>query len=78
MLSIDKPSNSQFMLLNNSARFAKPMNSVVHTGVKSAGCENKMSHLPLKSAKLRGPWVVLALNAGAASLMRGMDMVRFL
>jgi hypothetical protein len=46
-LSIDRPSNSQFMALKVSAAFAKPMNSVVHTGVKSAGCENRISHLPL-------------------------------
>ena len=30
-----------------AAANAKPDISVVHTGVKSAGCENKMSHLPL-------------------------------
>ena len=47
MLSIDKPSSSQFMALKVSAALAKPMNSVVHTGVKSAGCENSTSHLPL-------------------------------
>ncbi len=46
-LSIDRPSNSQFMLLKVSAAFAKPMNSVVHTGVKSAGCEKRISHLSL-------------------------------
>jgi hypothetical protein len=45
-LSIDRPSNSQF-ILKVSAALAKPMNSVVHTGVKSAGCENRISHLPL-------------------------------
>ena len=35
------------MLLKVSEALAKAMNSVVHTGVKSAGCENRISHLPL-------------------------------
>ncbi|OIQ75712.1 hypothetical protein GALL_426190 [mine drainage metagenome] len=47
MESIDRPSSSQFIDLKVSASRAKPMNSVVHTGVKSAGCENRISHLPL-------------------------------
>jgi hypothetical protein len=45
-LSIERPSSSQFIFLKVSAALAKPMNSVVHTGVKSAGCENRISHLP--------------------------------
>ena len=37
------------------------INSVVHTGVKSDGCEKNTTHLPLKSSgNLIGPFVVLA------------------
>ncbi len=46
MLSIDSPRRSQFIAANSSACFAKPMNSVVQTGVKSEGWEKRMSHLP--------------------------------
>ena len=38
-LSIDKPSQSQFICLKVLAALAKPMTS--------ARCENKLSHLPL-------------------------------
>jgi len=48
------------------------MNFVVQTGVKSAGWEKKMPHLPLKSSgKLIGPWVVSALKDGAFSPISG-------
>jgi hypothetical protein len=49
------------------------MNSVVHTGVKSAGCENSNTHLPLevKSLSLIMPCVDLASKFGAGSLIRG-------
>jgi hypothetical protein len=51
---------------------AKVMNSVVQTGVKSAGWEKKITQLPLKSSgKLMGPWVVSALKDGAFSPIRG-------
>ncbi len=46
-LSIDRPSSSQFSFWNSGWALAKAVNSVVHTGVKSAGCENSTSHLPL-------------------------------
>lgn len=46
-LSIDRPCNSQFMPLNVSAALANPMNAVVQTGVKSAGCEKQVNHLSL-------------------------------
>jgi len=46
VLSIDSPSSSQLSSRNSPAMLANVMNSVVHTGVKSAGCEKKMTHLP--------------------------------
>lgn len=46
MLSIERPSNSQFAALNAAACFAKAINSVVHTGVKSAGWEKSTSQRP--------------------------------
>lgn len=45
-LSIDRPSSSQFLVFNSAATPAKPMNSVVQTGVKSDGCEKSTSYLP--------------------------------
>ena len=39
--------NGVLRALKSSWRLAKAMNSVVQTGVKSAGCENNTSHLPL-------------------------------
>jgi hypothetical protein len=47
------------------------MNSVVQTGVKSAGCENITSQLPRKSESFSFPWVVIASNSGAFSPSRG-------
>ncbi len=41
------------------------MNSVVHTGVKSPGCEKRTTHLPLRLESLIGPKVVLAVKSGA-------------
>jgi hypothetical protein len=46
MLSMESPRSSQFMAANSSACLAKPMNSVVQTGVKSDGWEKRISHLP--------------------------------
>ena len=46
MLSIERPRSSQFMAANSFACLANPMNSVVQTGVKSDGCEKRISHLP--------------------------------
>src|SRR3989339_1269715 len=45
--STESPTSSVFKALNSSIIEAKVMNSVVHTGVKSAGWENKITHLPL-------------------------------
>src|SRR3984885_12200628 len=45
--------------------------SVVHTGVKSLGCENRMAQLsPIHSWKLIFPCEVSAVKLGASSLMR--------
>lgn len=41
-----RPSSSQSMAANFGAAWAKPMNPAVHTGVKSAGWEKGISHLP--------------------------------
>ena len=48
VLSIDSPSSLQFSFSNSGCIEAKVMNSVVQTGVKSAGCEKKTTHLPLE------------------------------
>jgi DNA-binding transcriptional LysR family regulator len=55
LLSIDRPSSSQSIALKSACRLAKAMNSVVHTGVKSAGCENstREQHQPLAAVVLR-------------------------
>ena len=47
LLSMERPISSQLSALNSSAIDANVMNSVVHTGVKSAGWLNRMTHLPL-------------------------------
>ena len=52
--------------------------SVVQTGVKSFGCENRMAQpSPIHSWKWIVPWVVSAVKSGATSLMRS-DMIYFL
>src|SRR5262252_2225572 len=49
--------------------------SVVHTGVKSLGCENRIAQpSPIHSWKRIGPCVVSAVKSGASSFMRR-DMV---
>src|SRR3990172_4478540 len=51
---------------------ANVMNSVVQTGVKSAGWKKKITHFPLKSTgKWIIPWVVSASKLGAFSPMSG-------
>ena len=47
VLSIESPISSQLSFWNSLAMLAKVMNSVVQTGVKSAGCENRITHFPL-------------------------------
>lgn len=43
--SQERPIILTFRFWNSGARLAARANSVVHTGVKSAGCENSMAHL---------------------------------
>jgi hypothetical protein len=51
---------------NSSLSFANAPSSVVHTGVKSAGWENRMAQLlPMNSWKSISPCVVFALKLGA-------------
>src|SRR3546814_12198461 len=45
-LSTDTAINSQPIAENRSEARAIATNSLVHTGVKSAGCENRASHRP--------------------------------
>jgi hypothetical protein len=47
------------------------MNSEVQTGVKSAGCENSITHLPRNCDSFNGPWVVWASKSGASSPING-------
>src|SRR5438105_13253473 len=56
---------------NCDSRLATAPSSVVHTGVKSFGCENSTAQLsPIQSWKSIVPWVVFAVKFGAMSLMR--------
>src|SRR5581483_5290395 len=61
----------QFRLSNSGFRPAMYPSSVVHTGVKSFGCENRIAQpSPIHSWKLIGPWVVSAVKFGASLLIR--------
>gem|GEM_PF-5565412 len=42
---MDNPSNRQFSFSNSGCMLANVMNSAVHTGAKSGGCEKKTTHL---------------------------------
>src|SRR5687767_12191716 len=58
-------------LSNSAFIFAMVPSSVVHTGVKSFGCENRTTHLsPIHSWKSIGPSVVRAWKFGVGSPMR--------
>src|SRR6186997_557652 len=71
MLSIELPISLTPFLAKASAWFAKPTNSVVHTGVKSAGWLKRITHCPLAHwLNLIGPCVVLASKSGALSPRR--------
>src|SRR5215510_5283541 len=51
--------------------FATYPSSVVQTGVKSFGCENRTAQpSPIQSWKLIVPWVVSAVKSGLVSLIR--------
>ena len=45
--STERPTSCAPRSLNSSERRANSTNSVVQTGVKSAGCEKRTTHLPL-------------------------------
>ncbi|MFT3772026.1 MAG: hypothetical protein QM820_42005 [Minicystis sp.] len=74
MLSMELPMTATFLVRSASWLRANSMNSVVQTGVKSAGWEKRMTHLSFSQVESRiGPWVVLASKSGAGPLssMRG-------
>src|SRR5437763_9959430 len=57
---------------NSGCSLAIYPSSVVQTGVKSFGCENRIAQpSPIQVWKLIVPWVVSAVKSGAVSLMRG-------
>ncbi len=70
-LSMERPTSWTFRFASSSAIPANAMNSVVQTGVKSAGWEKRMTHFPRRSESFRGPWVVSASNSGAFSPSTG-------
>src|ERR1041384_3493855 len=73
--SADRPMILVLRLSNSGFIRAIVPSSVVQTGVKSFGCENRIAHWsPIHSWKSMGPCVVLALKFGAVSLIRR-DMV---
>src|SRR5438477_7930984 len=58
-------------LSNSDFNLAMVPSSVVHTGVKSLGCENRTAHLsPIHWWKSIGPSVVCAWKLGASSPIR--------
>src|ERR1700761_1331980 len=58
-------------LANSGSRRAMYPSSVVHTGVKSLGCEKRMAQpSPIHWGKSILPWVVSAVKLGATELMR--------
>src|SRR5262245_12757425 len=68
----------QFRLSNSGFSPAMYPSSVVHTGVKFFGCENRMAQpFPIHSWKLILPCVVSAEKFGASLLIRN-DMIRLL
>src|SRR6516165_7224533 len=68
--STDRPMILTLRLSNSRLILARYPSSVVHTGVKSRGCENNIAQLsPIQSWKLIGPSVVFAEKSGAVSPM---------
>src|ERR1022692_969126 len=65
------PITLQLRLAKSGAKPAMEPSSVVHTGVKSLGCENRTAHpSPIHWWKWMVPWVVSAVKSGAVSLIR--------
>src|SRR5918997_6764315 len=66
--STERPMILTFLRSNSGLIFAMYPSSVVHTGVKSRGCENRTAHeSPIHSWKRIGPSVVSASKSGAVS-----------
>src|SRR5580658_441046 len=69
--STDRPMSFACRLVNSGSSFAMYPSSVVHTGVKSFGCEKRTAQWsPIHSWNLIGPCVVCAVKSGARSLIR--------
>src|SRR5580658_5819701 len=69
--STDRPMSFVLRLSNSDLALEKAPSSVVHTGVKSLGWENRIPHeSPSHSWKLIVPWVVSAVKSGAMSPKR--------
>src|SRR6266705_3649160 len=65
-----RPMILQLRLSNSGFSPAMYPSSVVQTGVKFFGCENRMAHpLPIHSWKLIGPCVLSAVKLGASLLI---------
>jgi len=70
-LSTLRPMTLAFLARHSGSSFAVAPNSVVQTGVKSAGCENSTHHeSPMNWWKLIGPRLVSASKSGTLSPMR--------
>src|SRR5690606_8337329 len=79
ILSILNPISLVLCFSKKSLSLAKPVISVVHTGVKSAGCENRITQLPLlNSENLRTPVVVTTSKSGAISPANSWHGVNYL
>src|SRR5947207_9636132 len=66
--STDRPITFTFLRSNSGLILAMYPSSVVHTGVKSRGCENRTAHeSPIQSWNLMRPSVVSASKSGAVS-----------
>ena len=69
--STDRPTTFTLRLSNSGLSDATRPSSVVHTGVKSFGCEKRTAQLsPFHSWKLMVPSVLSALKSGASSPRR--------
>src|SRR5947207_14985574 len=66
--STDRPITFTFLRSNSGLILAMYPSSVVHTGVKSRGCENRTAHeSPIQSWNRIRPSVVAASKSGAVS-----------
>ena len=74
--SMERPISLAPTFSNSSFFLANPTNSVVQTGVKSAGWLNSTIHLPATSlGRFIMPWVVLTTMSGNLSPIRGKPMI---